>query len=47
MMEADGAELMKDGRRRRTVEGRFGRDVWRMEKLLREANGIRELLVWL
>ncbi len=46
-MEVDGAELMKDGRRRQTVEGRFGRDIWRMEKLLKEANGIGKLLVWL
>jgi hypothetical protein len=47
MMEADGAELMKDWRRQRTVEGRFGWNKCRMERLLKEANGIGMLLVWL
>ncbi len=42
MMEADGAELMKENRRRRrTMEGRIGLNDWRMTKLLKEANGIR------
>ncbi len=41
MMEADGAELMKeDVRQRRTVESRIGRNEWRRGKLWKEANGI-------
>ncbi len=43
----DGAELMKeDGRRRRTVGSRIGRDDCGIGRLLEEANGCRGTFFW-